>query len=66
MSGVPRLYGIVSFPDYTPLLNMVWAHVDCSEKEIVLRVLAEGVDANAELVQNMTDLTGVVCPSQSF
>ena len=30
------------------------------------RVLAESVDGSAELVINMTDLTGVVCPSQSF
>ena len=42
------------------------AHVHCSEKEIVLRVVAESVDGSAELVINMTDLTGVVCPSQSF
>ena len=30
------------------------------------RVVAECVDGSAELVPNMTDLTGVVCPSQSF
>ena len=30
------------------------------------RVVAECVDVSAELVPNMTDLTGVVCPSQSF
>ena len=24
MSGFPRLYGVVSFPDYTLLQNMVW------------------------------------------
>ena len=30
------------------------------------RVVAECVDGSAKLVLNMTDLTGVVCPSQSF
>ena len=42
-SLIPRLYDIVSFPDYTHLQNMVWltrAHVEGSEQQIVPRVLA--------------------------
>ena len=40
--------------------------MESSEQQIVPRVVAECVDGRAELVPNMTDLTGVVCPSQSF
>ena len=61
-SLIPRLY---TFTEYSLGTRLTIAHVESLEQQIVLRVVAECVDGSAELVPNMTDLTGVVCPSRS-